>query len=506
MPGMTTETDVIVVGGGGAALAAASAAAEVGARVILLEKNPALGGSTAWSVGSVTATGTPHQQKKGIQDNVADHFEDLKKFSGELAHRDNFDLARVLAEGTPDMFRWLLSAGLRFLGPFPEPPHRQPRMHNVLPNSRAFPYLLGRHCRRQGVDIRLSTRAHDLVTEGGHVSGVLATLPDGTRHKFIALGGVILAAGDFSASPELKLRYASELTASVDAVNPTSTGDGIRMGVEAGGVVVNGDYIRGPILRFVPPPARGLLHRLPPAPTMTGLMSWAFEHLPPAILRPFLMSFLTTALAPERAMYANGTVLIDLEGHRFTNECQQPERDAALRPKGMAYLLFDDKVARMYGAWPHFVSTAPSIGYAYLDDYRRTRPDIFHRADTLEALASRMGVSATALRHSVGEYNTDTAADGRLRRNGRPMLDTPPYYALGPAKAYIIFTNGGLRVDHDTRVLDGGGLVIPGLYAAGSTGQGGLVLEGHGHHLGWAFTSGRLAGRNAAFESLTPKT
>jgi hypothetical protein len=40
--------------------------------------------------------------------------------------------------------------------------------------------------------------------------------------------------------------------------------------------------------------------------------------------------------------------------------------------------------------------------------------------------------------------------------------------------------------------------VIEGLYAAGSTGQGGLLLEGHGHHLGWAFISGRIAGRHAA--------
>ena len=41
---------------------------------------------------------------------------------------------------------------------------------------------------------------------------------------------------------------------------------------------------------------------------------------------------------------------------------------------------------------------------------------------------------------------------------------------------------------------------VLGLYAAGSTGQGGLLLEGHGHHLAWAFISGRIAGRNAAHE------
>ena len=36
--------------------------------------------------------------------------------------------------------------------------------------------------------------------------------------------------------------------------------------------------------------------------------------------------------------------------------------------------------------------------------------------------------------------------------------------------------------------------------AAGFTGMGGALLEGHGHHLGWAFTSGRFAGRYAASE------
>ena len=31
-------------------------------------------------------------------------------------------------------------------------------------------------------------------------------------------------------------------------------------------------------------------------------------------------------------------------------------------------------------------------------------------------------------------------------------------------------------------------------------GQGGLLLKGHGHHLAWAFVSGRRAGRHAAFD------
>jgi predicted oxidoreductase len=64
----------------------------------------------------------------------------------------------------------------------------------------------------------------------------------------------------------------------------------------------------------------------------------------------------------------------------------------------------------------------------------------------------------------------------------------------------FVHAEGGLMVDAQHRVLDGQDHPIPGLYAAGSTGQGGLLLKGHGHHLAWAFVSGRRAGRFAAGE------
>jgi succinate dehydrogenase/fumarate reductase flavoprotein subunit len=102
-----------------------------------------------------------------------------------------------------------------------------------------------------------------------------------------------------------------------------------------------------------------------------------------------------------------------------------------------------------------------------------------------------MGVPADALAHTLSEYNSGA-------RGARPTVDAAPYYALGPVKSYVIFTDGGLKVTERLEVTREDGTVVPGLYAAGSTGQGGLLLEGHGHHLGWAFISGRIAGRNAA--------
>ena len=73
-----------------------------------------------------------------VHDTPDEHFDDMPLFAGELQPRDNDRLRRVLCEHVPDTFRWLLAHGIRFYGPMPEPPHRKPRMHNVLPNSRAF--------------------------------------------------------------------------------------------------------------------------------------------------------------------------------------------------------------------------------------------------------------------------------------------------------------------------------------------------------------------------------
>ena len=56
-----TTCDVLIVGAGGAGLAAAIEARAQGADVILIEKNDAPGGTTAWSIGSFTATQTPQQ-------------------------------------------------------------------------------------------------------------------------------------------------------------------------------------------------------------------------------------------------------------------------------------------------------------------------------------------------------------------------------------------------------------------------------------------------------------
>jgi succinate dehydrogenase/fumarate reductase flavoprotein subunit len=498
------QYDVIVVGGGGAGLAAAIEARKLGREVLLLEKNPALGGSTAWSIGSITSSATPHQIARGIKDCPADHWADMPAFAGDLASRDNDELRRILCEEIPDAFRWLIERGVRFYGPVAEPPHHKPRMHTVLPNSGSYIYHLQRHARRLGVEILTNVRARELVRASGRVCGVRCE-GQGEKREFRARGAVVLAAGDFTNSPELKGRFMGPQEAKIEGVNLTATGDGQLMAEKLGARILNGDLALGPEIRFIAPARDTLVRLLPPWPALAVFMQWALEHLPQAILRPFLMSFLTTALAPSPAIFQSGAVLVNKQGRRFCDERDRPAYALPDQLDQLAYILIDARIATLFSAWPNYVSTAPGVAYAYIPDYRRSRPDIYTAADTLDQLARKLGVDAAVLGGTVRAYNDSVqsdkdAGDGSL--HSLPLVQEP-FTALGPVRAVFVHNEGGLKVDVEHRVLDQDAKPIPGLYAAGSTGQGGLLLKGHGHHLAWAFVSGRRAGRFAAYNAVS---
>jgi succinate dehydrogenase/fumarate reductase flavoprotein subunit len=213
--------------------------------------------------------------------------------------------------------------------------------------------------------------------------------------------------------------------------------------------------------------------------------------VPQWLLRPFLMKFLTTVLGPSPELFTSGAVLINQEGRRFTEELRGPAAALARQPGKNAYIVFDQALATKFSGWPHFVSTAPGIAYGYIDDYRRCRKDIFHRADTVAGLATQLNIPAAQFAQSLDRYNA-------AERGERPPISQGPFYALGPVRSYVVFTEGGLRVTERLEVLRADGSTIDGLYAVGSVGQGGVLLEGHGHHLDWAFISGRIAGATCA--------
>ena len=500
--------DVIVIGGGGSGLSAAIEATTLGRDVIVLEKNPEIGGSTIRSIGSISASCTPHQIRKGIKDNPDDHFEDAGKFADAaknthwrgFENHDNLVLRRILVNNVNDTLRWLQSIGVRFFGPTLELPHRKPRMHNVLPNSRAYGYWLEKRARAIGVDIRTSRRARHFIVNSGRVEGVECVRDDGTVERYRARGGVVLSCGDFSSGKEMKQRYARpELVNMKSSCNPANTGDGHVMAMELGARILNSHMAQARI-RFLAPPKRALVHRLPPWRALTKFMEISLEYMPPWLLRPFIMSFLTTVLEAQPSLYVNGAILVNTRGERFCDELDHPEYKLMEQPDQHAFIVFDERLARRFSQFPYFVSTAPGVAYAYVPDYERSRRDVFQKAPTIEALARKLGADPEKLAQSVRERNTSLVANagkGGIAADALP-IEAGPFYAMGPVSCFALPTDGGLAINERFQILREDDQPIPGLFGAGTVALGGLMAEGHGHHLGWAFTSGRLAGRNAA--------
>ncbi|WP_084462183.1 FAD-dependent oxidoreductase [Bradyrhizobium sp. WSM1417] len=484
--------DVIVVGGGGSGLAAALSAASSGAKTLLLEKNGAIGGSTAMSIGSITAAGTRFQKDRGVVDTTDSHFIDMGLFLGADDHRENKELRRILVDNVPDTLEWLMGLGLRFFGPMPEPPHSKPRMHNVIPNSRAYPYVLSRACFKSGVQCLTNARVTELLKDGDAVTGVIVSVAGVQRH-IKCRGGVILATGDFSASPAFKERFLPSV-AHIDAINPSCTGDGQRIGEGIGAPILNGDILWGPSLRVQPGEGTSLAQRLPAWPLLTKVMSIALAKLPVWLFRPFVLSFMTSTLAPSGKLLRAGAILINRDGRRFTSEADNPALDVAKQTGNQAYIVFDEEIAQKFTRWPNYVSTAPGVAYAYIGDYQKQNK-LYAQGKSVAELASRIGVPSERLSETFRTYNEElkTRSD-----ETRKPLDRGPFHAIGPVSAWIDITEGGLGVSSKHEVLTAQGQIIPGMYAVGSVGQGGLILAGHGHHLGWAFTSGRRAATFAA--------
>ncbi|MEW1997512.1 FAD-binding protein [Streptomyces coelicoflavus] len=91
-----------------------------------------------------------------------------------------------------------------------------------------------------------------------------------------------------------------------------------------------------------------------------------------------------------------------------------------------------------------------------MQDYKRYRPDVYHRAETLEEVADAIGVDPATLRATVDRWNQNVR-DGKDTDHGRRHLGNGvaqgPFYALSPMNVYVTLADGGLGVDDQLRVV-----------------------------------------------------
>ena len=102
--------DLIVVGSGAAALAAAVSASDEGLKSILvIEKEPIIGGSSAISGGAIAVSQTDFQRQQGINDTDERFFKDLMKCGGYV---NDPALVKTLVGGIREQYEWIVSKGL----------------------------------------------------------------------------------------------------------------------------------------------------------------------------------------------------------------------------------------------------------------------------------------------------------------------------------------------------------------------------------------------------------
>lgn len=433
--------DVVVVGAGGAGLNAAVTAADKGAKVVVIEKMPVVGGNTILMGGFYNCADPERQEKQGIKDSPELHAQQTLA-AGD--RRGNPDLVRVLCENALDGLKWYESLGVKFADEvFQGYGALYPRSHPTVPNEQGKPYIraLNNAAKSRNVSIMLNTRAVSLLKDGadGPVYGVRAVDKSGKETIFLAKA-VVIATGGFSANVEMRSKYDPRFDATVGTTNhPGATGDGIIMAQEVGADVVGMDYIQC-------------------IAVMGGLAT----------------------------LDVGAMIYVNLEGDRFADEGARRDvlTEAVFSQTGKkVWVITDEKSQKAY------------------DVDAMVKKGTLVRADTIEELAEKMKMDGAKLIATMDRYNkfAEAGNDEDFHKGSLTQTIThPPYYA-GLGQPVVHHTMGGLRINVNAEVLDIHGNVIPGLFAAGEV-TGGIHGTNRvgGNAIQDITVFGRIAGNSAA--------
>jgi fumarate reductase flavoprotein subunit len=427
------QHDVIVVGAGIAGLVAANRAAQLGKRVIVLEKSK----EDKYLCNSRYTYGTFHINFTDVGADEDVLLGKIEACSEGLARKD---LARAVAKDGRRLMQWLRSEGVDLvdLGGYQTnvlaPPWRKGfgLTWRGYAGDVALARLEQNLRQRQGRILR-GTRACALTLAAGAIE-VAADAAAGAA-KFNA-ASVVIADGGFQASFELIRAHIASAPEKLLARNGgTATGDGLRMAQAVGAASTGLGMFYGHLH------SRDAMHtdRLWPRPYADEI--------------------------------AAAGIVIDADGRRFADE-------------GLGGIYLSNAVARLpdpLGATIVFDQAVwdgpPGRGHAQppnplLPDAGGT----LHHAGTIAELAALIGIVPPRLEELVRAYNAAVDA-GTLhllsppRRSDRYRawpIRTAPFYAM-PICAAITNTMGGIVVDGNGAVLDQNETPLPGLFAAGST-------------------------------------
>ena len=556
------ECDVLVIGSGAAGLSAAVTAAFHGKKVILVEKDPVLGGATAWSGGWMWVPRNPLARRAGIEEDIEQPRTYLRN---ELGEHYRADLVDAFLQACPDMVAFFEQhTALQFVDG-----NGIPDMHGDTPGAAtgghqviAAPYdarevgpllLRLRKTMREtsflGMPIMAGADLAAFLGMTRSLSAFIHVIRRFTTHLYhlarygramhlvngVALVGRLAKSADDLGVRMLESAPARRLLVEDGVVcGAVVLHGGAELGIRAKAVVLAaGGFPNDPERRKAMFPRDPSGHdnlALPP-----GACSGDGLRLGEAVGGLVAQDLKSpVAWAPvSKVPYPDGSVghfphIIDRgkpgvigvlkNGMRFVNEAggyyDYVSAMVAAIPEGeetCSWLICDHRFQRRFGLG--FARPAPIPLWPHL------RNGYLKRGNTIEQLARACGIDPEGLANTVAAFNLharkgEDPAFGRgstpfNRRSGDALHPGPnpcvapieqgPFYAV-KVQPGCFGTFAGLRTDGHARVLDAQGRAIPGLYAAGA--DMASVLGGHypsgGINLGPAMTFGYIAGCHIA--------
>jgi len=462
----TLEADVVVIGAGGAGLAAAITAEQNGAKVIVVEKMPKVGGNTILAGGAVNAVEDRSEFAIKQNDSVFWHY--TQTLSGGDFQGDP-ELVMTLVSNAYDGIQWTKELGMEWLGEdavFTVSGGLWPRAWKPAGKASAgFFETYGKYIdNTDKIDLMLNTKAEEiLVNEKGEVCGIVCTGETGNTVTINAKS-VVVATGGFSKNVELRMAYDAiwgMLDEKVLSTNhPGATGDGVKMLQK-----LQADFIQ-----------MGNIQLLPLGDPVTGSLSGNIEH------------------------GVDSRIFVNKSGLRYGDEGGRRDdmtRDLFAQQDAYMWIVMDSDTYPTGDELNNFGESANQL----VEAGRAVK------ADTLDELAVLMNVDAANLKATIAEYNEyciGGAKEGQADQFGRTLFGAPidngPFYA-GARVPTVHHTMGGVRIDTLCRVYNESGEIIENLYAAGEVTGG---IHGTNRLGGNALTDtivfGRIAGESAALQ------
>ncbi|MDR3103208.1 MAG: flavocytochrome c [Yokenella regensburgei] len=451
--GCATDTpkpyDVVVIGSGGAGLSAAIQAHDDGARVLVVEKMPTIGGNTIKASAGMNAAETRFQRVKGIEDSKALFYAETLK-GGK--NKNNPQLLQRFVENAPEAIEWLATRGIMLNDITTTGGMSIDRTHRPRDGSAVGGYLISglvRNVTRRGIDVMLDTSVDEILLTEGEVSGV-RLLNDEQEQITVQTRSVVVATGGFSANSAMVVKYRPDLAGFVTTNHKGATGGGIALLEQIGAGTVDMGEIQ--------------IH-----PTVEQNTSYLISE----------------------SIRGGGAILVNQQGNRFFNEMETRDKVSAsiiALPEHYAYIVFDEHVRAKNKAADEYIAKG-----------------FVTSASSPRALAAKLGMDEHAFLATLERYNgfVEKQHDDDFGRTTalRNPINEGPFHAIRIAPG-VHHTMGGVTITTEAEVLNTEQQAIPGAYAAGEV-VGGIHGGNRigGNAVADIIIFGTLAGHQAALRA-----